>query len=122
MKFAPILFLLVALGLTPACSTMTVDSAQGALEPYSFAIDGAADGLVAFNARFVAVDAQVKLVITFRNRDTVLWQQTFEQGAGKRAYRIVFDGEDNFVQMEPVAWDVAAASLTWLEPVTAPQP
>lgn len=114
MRTALLLLTLFALGLTPACSTMTVDSAQGALEPYSFSFEGNANGLVAFNARYLAIDAQTDLTAYFRNRTTVLWQQSFQAGAGRRAYRIVFNENDEFVQLLPVSWEEARVSLTWL--------
>ena len=122
MKILAILLTLVTLGLSSGCQSLDIDSAQGAMEPYSLAIEGYANGLVAANARFIAVDAQVTLTVTFRRRDTVLWSQTFERGSGQRAYQIVFDENDEFVQMRPVSWEVAQASLTWLpvDPVVTP--
>jgi hypothetical protein len=117
MKILTISFLILTLG---ACSS--VGTIQGAAEPYSIEVNGQADGLIAANLRFIAIDAQVEFTLRFRKNETILWEKTFERGSGRRAYQIVFSDDDNFVDIVETTWEVARSSLRWLPGDPQPQP
>ncbi len=74
--------------------------------------------MTAFNSEYLAVAAEVDLVIEFRGPDPenptvqkVLWDRAFKRNDEPRAYRIVFSPDDEFVTMAPVSWAEARAAL-----------
>jgi hypothetical protein len=118
--FLPLLLALLLAG----CETtrVAVNVAQVALEPYSFYVKGTAEGVLGVNARYLAVDAKVDVVIQYRAPENdvlgappvVRWEKTFQRGEGKRAYEVVFGADGKFVQVKPATWAAARLSMPWL--------
>jgi len=120
---------LPAVLLLAACSgcvagRLAMRTAQAVLEPYSFYVEGTATGVLGVNARYLAIDAEVKVKAQYRGPEgdvigapiVVRWEKEIERGAGKRAYRADFGMSGKFITVTPVPWGEARLSMPWLPP------
>lgn len=107
-----------------ATTSLVLTTAQHTLANYSVEARGDVDGLLAANARWIAVDAEVDVALRFRGPRIlggpadVLWERTFEKGVGQRAYEIVFSGDpgQKWVQLVPVPWSRVWSEFPFLPP------
>jgi len=115
----------LALGAT-GCNATTAGAAlkiaQGIMSAYSFHASGSARGVLSLNSEYAAVDAETDLVLTYRGPMddapgapvVVRWRKEIQRGSGQRAYRVVFGHGNKFVDVVPVSWAEARASMPWL--------
>lgn len=124
MKRAMILLLLLV--ATPGCVALGtgLTTAQHALSGFSIHARASFDGELAVNPTYIAVDAKVDAVLSYRAPRTaggvpvVVWQRSIKQGSGQRAYRVVFSGAEGseFVQIFKVSWAEARLQMPFLRP------
>jgi hypothetical protein len=115
MRRTLIAIALVSLLVFPSCiSSDAISAAQAYLESYSFESEGQCDGQVAFNAKYLAIDAKTTLTVRFRKGATILWEREFNAEVGRRSYMVTFNSDGEFLEVITVPWAQVRTSMTWL--------
>jgi hypothetical protein len=128
MRLQPLALLLMLAASGCTTGALLARTAQTVLEPYSFYVEGHANGMLGVNSRYIAIDAEVSVKMQYRGPEgdvlgapiVVRWEQEVARGPGRRAYAAVFGLNGKFVEVRPVSWEEARQSMPWLPAETIP--